>query len=651
MIDSGKPPVFLSGGTRIVYEDRDLVIVDKPTGILTASVPGDDLDSVFRAIKVHVRHQAKRRGTQVWIIHRLDKEASGLLVFAKTQLAFDSLKEQFRSKRVHRVYSTVVEGVVRAPKDAGGDEGGTIQSFLIEEPDGMVRSVPPGWGTASRGSNDTTDAEPKLAITHYKVASTGQGRSMLFVKLETGRKNQIRVHMQEFRHSIVGDRRYGSNEDPVNRVCLHATELALAQPTTGATIRFSSPPPAAFFRLVGVRPAAGATHETAEWNGNAPPTNFDLQPIPANAAIPRVALPAPAAEAAPALRPGAKSVARAEIRPDIRPEIKPDKRPDKSPDSKRSPVALAGSPQGSSWDHVADWYSELMEDSRSDHHGNIIIPGAARLLDLARGESVLDVACGQGNLCRNLATLGILSTGVDASPRLIAAATRAGIGEAAPNFLVGDARSLDALKLPTFNAVSCVMALMNMDPLLPIFAGIASLLKPGGKFVTVVLHPAFRTPGQTSWGWDTGDEAKRDGPPPLAQSRTSQRTARLGGRGEHSASESNSREGQRGYSSRPGPRSAPVQYRRIDGYLSHGERQITMNPGEVAAGKAPVTTLTFHRPLQTYVRLLAQAGFVIDALEEWPSGRTSQAGPAAAEENRARKEIPMFLAIRALRRG
>jgi len=99
-----------TGGVRLVHEDEDLIVVDKPPGLLTAGLPGQEIDSVFRYLKVHVRDQHKRRGTKVWIIHRLDKEASGLLVFAKTDRSYEFLKEEFRSRRAHRLYAAVVEG-------------------------------------------------------------------------------------------------------------------------------------------------------------------------------------------------------------------------------------------------------------------------------------------------------------------------------------------------------------------------------------------------------------------------------------------------------------------------------------------------------------------------------------------------------------
>ncbi|HZW05508.1 MAG TPA: hypothetical protein VFF65_00170, partial [Phycisphaerales bacterium] len=150
---------------------------------------------------------------------------------------------------------------------------------------------------------------------------------------------------------------------------------------------------------------------------------------------------------------------------------------------------------------------------------------------------------------------------------------------------------------PGFDTATCVMALGNIEPIDPVLEGVASLLKPGGALVFVISHPSFRAPGQTSWGWDDAG-------------------------------------------------AQPRQFRRVDGYLSAGQHRISMHPGD-----APdVVTWTFHRPLQAYVKALAAAGFVIETLEEWPGQRVSQPGPRAAEENRTRQEIPLFLAVRAVKR-
>lgn len=536
--------------------DEDVLVVDKPAGILTSTVGEQRGDNVFGVVKQFVRGKSRGRGPKVFIIHRLDKEASGLLVFALSDPAYASLKEDFRTKRVQRIYHAVVEGTFDAAPEASQQVMGTIRSLLYEDERGIMHSVDstlklprrPEPRPAPRGSRDARGSaaashdddrtETKPAITHYRVLQQGHGRSLLQVRLETGRKNQIRVHMQSIQRPIVGDRRYGAASDPLGRVCLHASELGFPHPHTGKTLRFTSPPPGGFQGLV------GATAANAAW------TQEPAKP-----------------EAASAPQPPSAST-------------------------------------GSSWDHVAEWYDTLLEDRGSDHHNLVILPGVLRLLGKGEGlatKRILDIACGQGLLTRAFAERGALVTGVDASPKLIHAASSA---DTRGTYVVGDARALPTLALPApFDAISCIMALMNIEPVSSVFQGAAALLAPGGVCVCVILHPAFRAPGQTSWGWDSASA------------------------------------------------STAKQYRRVDGYLSPAQREIVMNPGAVASGKPAVTTTTHHRPLQHYVRAIADAGLLIDALEEWPSQRTSQPGPRASEENRARREIPMFAAIRAVKRS
>jgi 2-polyprenyl-3-methyl-5-hydroxy-6-metoxy-1,4-benzoquinol methylase len=269
-------------------------------------------------------------------------------------------------------------------------------------------------------------------------------------------------------------------------------------------------------------------------------------------------------------------------------------------------------PRPGGWDHVAGWYEGLVGGNRSDFHENVVLPGALRLIEPRPGLRVLDIACGEGSLCRRLAQLGAACMGVDASGQLVQAAMKLAArmpAENRPRFAVGDARHLGAVgelakARESFDAASCVLALMNMDPFEPVLHGAAAMLKPGGLFVAVVLHPAFRSPGQTSWGWDAAAKA-------------------------HAATP------------------AVRQYRRVDAYLSIASREIVMNPAQAAEGKPAVTTVTWHRPIEVYVHAFASAGLLIDAIEEWPSHRVSQPGPRAAEEDRARREIPMFLALRA----
>lgn len=259
--------------------------------------------------------------------------------------------------------------------------------------------------------------------------------------------------------------------------------------------------------------------------------------------------------------------------------------------------------QDTSWQGVARWYSEYQTGARNDHFRDTIHPGVRRLLGSVKGQRVLDVACGEGLLASILTDDGASVVGVDAAPDLIEAARARRINRAA--FVVADASTLtdlrDAPLDAPFDAACCVMAIMNIEHLDRTLRGIAQHLKHGAPFVIVMLHPAFRAPKQTSWIWERDDAGKKR------------------------------------------------QARRIDAYLSERSTRITMNPGRAAHGHDPVETITFHRPLSVYVRELARAGLMIDAMEEWPSARKSEPGPRADEENRARAEIPMFLGIRARR--
>jgi ubiquinone/menaquinone biosynthesis C-methylase UbiE len=217
-----------------------------------------------------------------------------------------------------------------------------------------------------------------------------------------------------------------------------------------------------------------------------------------------------------------------------------------------------------------------------------------RLLALQPGEAVADVACGQGALARLLAARGAEVTGVDAAPELVRAARER--GPEAIRYHVADARELSFVPADHFAAAACVLAIQNIQPIAPVFEGVARLLRPGGRFVLAMMHPAFRSPKETRWGWDA---------------------------------------------------ESGVQFRRVDRYLLPRKSPIITHPG-----KTPdVYTWTFHRPIGAYVKALRNAGLLVDALEEWPSHKSSEPGPRAAAENAARKEIPMFLALRAVKTG
>ncbi|MEK6701812.1 MAG: RluA family pseudouridine synthase, partial [Planctomycetota bacterium] len=226
---------YICRGLRIVHEDDDLIVIEKPAGMLSAIVPGDHGDNVFGKVKEHV----KRRGSRAWIIHRLDREASGLLVFAKSERAYELLKEELSARRMHRVYAAVVER-----EFAPGESEGTIRSYLYEDTRGMIHSVESPGEVPLHLRRDTDNEEhatAKPATTHYRVLTQAKNRSLLHIRLETGRKHQIRVHLNQLGHSIIGDRRYGSDSGTETRLCLHAMTLAFIHPATGKEVRFESP--------------------------------------------------------------------------------------------------------------------------------------------------------------------------------------------------------------------------------------------------------------------------------------------------------------------------------------------------------------------------------------------------------------------------
>lgn len=266
------------------------------------------------------------------------------------------------------------------------------------------------------------------------------------------------------------------------------------------------------------------------------------------------------------------------------------RKPRRRPNRGAPPPAPSKGPRTQWSGDVAEWYDRLVGDEGSEYHRHVVHPGVVRLLAPQPGEPVTDIACGQGALARLLHERGAQVTGVDAAPELIRAARQR--GPDAIRYHVADARELSFLPENHFASAACVLAIQNIHPIQPVFEGVARLLRPGGRFVLAMMHPAFRSPKETRWGWDDG-----------------------------------------------------VQFRRVDRYLLPRKSPIVTHPG-----KTPnIYTWTFHRPIGAYVKAFRNAGLLVDALEEWPSHKTSEPGPRAAAENTARKEIPMFLALRAVR--
>jgi len=214
----------LPPGLEIVFEDDTILIALKPSGLLTASTPDEREETAFAILRRYLKERDSVQSLQ--IIHRLDKFASGLLVFAKNDDARRRLKDLFSRHDVRRKYWAVVEGRV-------GKDTGTIRSYLKESRDFRVRSVKAGKGG-------------KPAVTHYRVLRRFPDMTMLEVTLETGRKNQIRVHLAEIGHPVVGDRTYGRGMDPLGRLGLHAFHLGFTHPTHNKPVDFTSDPPPEF---------------------------------------------------------------------------------------------------------------------------------------------------------------------------------------------------------------------------------------------------------------------------------------------------------------------------------------------------------------------------------------------------------------------
>lgn len=217
----------VEGGISILYEDAHLVAIEKPSGLLSVATAFTHEKTAHAFLKDYFHPRL------VEVVHRLDQDTSGVMLFALSEKGRDGLKALLERHDIERVYYAIVEGT---PTPLVG----TWKSYLIEDAQYVVKVV----------KEVSSGAQPgKLAITHYRVLASRPSYSWLELRLETGRKNQIRVHCQEAGHSVVGDKKYGSHHNPLKRLCLHAHRFACIHPVTGKPLVFISPPPEAFFRL------------------------------------------------------------------------------------------------------------------------------------------------------------------------------------------------------------------------------------------------------------------------------------------------------------------------------------------------------------------------------------------------------------------
>ena len=215
---------------QLVYEDEYVVVVNKGYGLLSVSRGAAKPETTaYNIVKNYLKECDSRQ--KVFIVHRLDRDTSGLMMFAKTPEAKEAMQHNWNNMVLERKYVAVVEGNVE------NDEG-VIRSYLGE--------------TSAHEVFSTQDPQQgKLAVTRYKVLARGQGRSLVEYSLDTGRKNQIRVHSRELGHPIVGDRRYGASQSPIGRLCLHARTLRFVHPQSRNDMNFQLPVPAKFLKLVG----------------------------------------------------------------------------------------------------------------------------------------------------------------------------------------------------------------------------------------------------------------------------------------------------------------------------------------------------------------------------------------------------------------
>lgn len=221
--EKGQREVKLKGVT-IIYEDDDLIVIKKDAGLLSISTDKENETTAYSYLSNYVKEQ--NPDNQIYVLHRLDRETSGLMMYAKNFEAKGILQSNWQESVMERCYYAVVEGVVQK-------KSGTITSWLTENANYLVFSSPvPNGG--------------QKAVTHFTVLKTSRNYSLLKIKLETGRKNQIRVHMQDIGHSVIGDKKYGSTRNPINRLGLHAYLIEFKHPVTEKIMHFETPLPKEF---------------------------------------------------------------------------------------------------------------------------------------------------------------------------------------------------------------------------------------------------------------------------------------------------------------------------------------------------------------------------------------------------------------------
>ncbi len=220
---------FYNRRLKIVYEDDDIIVANKGYGLLSMGTDRIKEGTAYSILRDWVKRKDPRN--KLFIVHRLDRDTSGLMMFAKTEKAKEQMQYNWNNMVLSRCYLAVVEGHIEPSE-------GTIKSYLAENSQFEVYST-------------ENPKEGQLAVTRYKTVKTSSKYSLLEVELDTGRKNQIRVHLSDKGCPISGDRKYGGATSPIHRLALHAQTLRFIHPTTRRDMNFSTPVPASFLKLLG----------------------------------------------------------------------------------------------------------------------------------------------------------------------------------------------------------------------------------------------------------------------------------------------------------------------------------------------------------------------------------------------------------------
>lgn len=229
-VNVSRPFVVLNNPRlQIVYEDDDVIVINKGYGLLSVGTQTQRKEeSAFSILRDYIKSQNPRN--KLYVVHRLDRDTSGLMMFAKTEEAQETLRHNWNNMVLDRLYVALLEGFVK-------EDSGFMKSHLAENSQYVVYST------------DNAE-EGKLAVTRFKVLKRANGLSLVEFSLDTGRKNQIRVHASEMGHPISGDRKYGAKDSRLHRLCLHARTLRFAHPITRKDMRFELPVPARFLQAI-----------------------------------------------------------------------------------------------------------------------------------------------------------------------------------------------------------------------------------------------------------------------------------------------------------------------------------------------------------------------------------------------------------------